>query len=604
MLQPESYKKAKWRLLVCLVVMASVSGPIYGQEIPWRPNPVVRYWDLNINPLEFRSPIHLIPYDLKAGLILYGGPDMFTGFPLGLIRQDDSIVLLDSTESAMATVAPLYNRFSLVYDLELFKVNLRSRFWPVSVVDVMIGLGLRTNQIPYAPALPENWPAAGSAYRFAPIFHQGLINVTLNYQWAEDRFAYLQLTRGLGVGSAYRANIVDRYLKGRGQVSDIMVGFKLFRNRLGSVRLVMGGELRYQRFDAPRLNDPLKLTPVEGIRMRSLGVFFTLGVALGGEPSTADKAKREFYAGDYMSAAENFRAFLADYPKHTKRRRAERLLDKAEELIPFQQIHLARTAQDEGRYEDALAWYRRAETRGVSSLEDTIAVGRMEIGYVYLKDVDSLLTLGDLENTSQLLNTTRQLLPEEEDLVERYTAEILIQQGHQLRGTGSWNASLRRYDEAMRFDTTRRVEIEGYKVRLAEDLLKEATVAADQLALQLALESLRLSQSLDPRRRSEIDALVTQLERRLDRMIQGEIRRQMERQMQEVRELRQQLPPSRPRLGMLVVPVEDVLGKPDHVTQQTDRFGVNHQLWEYQGGEYPGLYYFEDYILVRIESLP
>ncbi len=49
--------------------------------------------------------------------------------------------------------------------------------------------------------------------------------------------------------------------------------------------------------------------------------------------------------------------------------------------------------------------------------------------------------------------------------------------------------------------------------------------------------------------------------------------------------------------------IEDILGTPDHVTHETDRFGVNYQLWEYKSGEYPGLYYFENYILMRVERL-
>jgi len=94
-----------------------------------------------------------------------------------------------------------------------------------------------------------------------------------------------------------------------------------------------------------------------------------------------------------------------------------------------------------------------------------------------------------------------------------------------------------------------------------------------------------------------------ELEGRLGRIAQGEIRRSMEDQMQEARELRQQIPPTKPRIGLLVAQIEDILGPPDHVTQETDRFGINHQLWEYQGGDYPGLYYFENYILTRIEPL-
>ncbi|MFC1746709.1 tol-pal system YbgF family protein [Candidatus Neomarinimicrobiota bacterium] len=579
-------------------------SPVIGQVYPWEPNPVVQYWDVNINAMEFRQPIRVMPYDLKAGLMLYGGPEMFTGLPLGLLRNDDSVVLLDSTESEMGTVAAFYSRFSLVYDVEIFKINLRSRLIPVRVIDIMLGAGLRTNQIPFGPHLPSNWPEDGEAYRFAPVFHELLLNLTLSYQWSENRLAYLALTRGLGTGNAYRANLSERYLSGRANASDMAMGFKLLQESFGEGRLAIGGELRFMQLDVPRFDDPDDLTPIEGLQLRSLGLFLTLGISIGGELTIGDAGKEAFYAGNYIRAAENFQLFISRYPDHTGRNRAERFLAKSEELIPYQQVNLAESAQNDGRYSEALSWYNRAEGHAVENLTETIAAGRAEIGHAYLQRADSLLTLGRLDTTLQLLNVIGRLIPDEGPMVQRFQAEVLIRQGHLIRSAGGWSSALSRYDEALLLDGARRVEIEGYKARLAEDLLQEAGVAADRAALQLALESLRMSQSLDPGRKALIDDLVSRIESILEFETQVEVRQQIERQMDEFRTSREQGPGSEPRPGMLISPVEDLLGEPDYKTEETDRFGINHQLWEYGGGSYPGLYYFENYILVRIEALP
>jgi len=141
-------------------------------------------------------------------------------------------------------------------------------------------------------------------------------------------------------------------------------------------------------------------------------------------------------------------------------------------------------------------------------------------------------------------------------------------------------------------------------VRIAEDLLQEAHYAANRSALALALQSLRLGRELDPGRKTEMDSLIVQLEQRLAGITQAEIQQAIEEKMRTAREERGRMPPTRPRLGMLVAKVEDILGSPDHRTQSTDRLGVTHQLWEYTGGKIPGQYYFENYQLKRLEPAP
>ncbi|UCD36698.1 MAG: hypothetical protein JSW54_07580 [Fidelibacterota bacterium] len=575
-----------------------------GQTPPWSPRTLVRFWDLYINPLEFRTPISLVPFDVKGGLVPYGGPDILQTLPFSLLQRDQSAVLLDSTESELSSIDSPFNRMTLVLDLDLLKINLLHRFIPGSLVDALVGIGLRTNQVLTSPTLPSHWPQGDHDFRFAPVFHQGLVNMSLSYQRSEKWYVYYQAARGIAVGSMYRAGTIKRYLRGTGTCADHVVGLKFLRSGTGAFRYAWGGELRYHRLDVPEVSDSERLSPIEGLQMRYVGLFFTFGVVFGGRPTSADRAKRDLYLGDYMAAEDNLRSFLAQYPRHRKAPRARRLLTLAEKLVPYQQVALAQTAQEQGRLEDALVWLDRAETRADTTLMLAIDEGRAEVGYIYLQQADSLLRRDKLEQTDRILGHARLLMPADEDLVQRYDAEVLIRQGHALRAQGAFMVALKKYDLAMAADTSRRVEIEGYKVRVAEDLLNEAEHAADRSALALALESLKLSRALDPRRKAELDAMILELEERLNRIAQGEIRRSMEDQLQEARELRQKVPPSKPRIGLLVAQIEDILGPADYITQGTDRFGVNHQLWEYKGGEYPGLYYFENYVLTRVESLP
>ena len=581
-----------------LLALALLSLPLLAkaQTLPWKPNALIRFWGLHVNPLEFRDPLRLAPFDVKAGLAAY----------------DQSGVIFDSTESEITTIASISARLMLVYDLDLVKVNLVHRFVPFSLLDVLVGVGLRTNQVPLARGLPAEWPPSDQDYRFAPVFRQALLNLTIGYQRSERWYSYVQITRGLAVGNVYRAGVTGRYLGGSGTSSDLALGLKWFRATVGNARYNLGLELRYHGLNVPKLDDPDRaspeadegISPVEGLQLRSLGLFLTFGISFGGRATAADRAKRDLYRGDYMSAESNLRSFLQRFPRHGKTGRAQKMLALVETLVPYQQLELAQAAQEAGRLEEALLWLDRAETRADTNLTGRISDGRADIGYIYLQQADSLLRMGQLGRTDNILRAAEVLLPLNEDIVDRYDAEVLIRQGHDLRAGGDLTAALRRYDLAAEADTSRRVEIDGYKVRVAEDLLKEAEFAADRSAFGLALESLRLSQALDPRRKAELDLMIVDLEAHIAKTVQGEIRRSIEAQLQEARALRNRVPPSKPRLGLLVAQIEALLGLPDHVARDTDRLGIDHQLWEYRGGEHPGMYYFEEYVLKRMEPPP
>ncbi|MEE9465075.1 MAG: tetratricopeptide repeat protein [Candidatus Neomarinimicrobiota bacterium] len=588
------------------IVMATMIWPValVAQEIPWKPGRLISFWDRRVNVLEFRTPVRFLPFELKGGLLPYGGPGMFAGLPASFMQEDQTVFVLDSTESEVASIETFSSRLALVYDLNLAKLNLRNRFFPISLVDVMVGVALRTNQMPLATPLPANWPQARENYKVAPVFHHGLVTLNINYQRSERRYIYFQTSRGVATGSVYRAGLTGNYLKGSGTSADYALGIKFLGRGDREPRNAFGLELRYSLLDVPELNDPDRLSPIEGLQQRSFGLVFTYGPVFGGRATSADRAKHALYSGDYMAAEDGLREFIRDHPDHVRRRRAEKLLALAGELVPYQQVQLARALTDEGQLEEAMEWYDQAALRADSALVGAIDSGRAEIGYLFLQRADLLLQEGQLEQTSKLLQIALDLVPESEDLIVRYAAEVLIRQAHALRTRGDYVTALRYYDRAISADPARQVEIEGYKVRIAEDLLQQAHYAANRSALALALQSLQLGRELDPGRKTEMDSLIVRLEQRLAGITQVEIQQAMEEQMRSAREERGRMPPTRPRLGMLVAKIEDILGPPDHRTQSTDRLGVNHQLWEYTSGNFPGQYYFENYQLKRVELSP
>ncbi len=600
------------RKCVLLLAVLAATG-LSGQVQHWKPWKIRAFWERQLNPLEFRLPVSLIPFDVKAGLAMYGGPDMIAGLPFSLLGRDYSVASLDSTESEVITIGNPFRRLLLIYDLDFLQLNLSSRLLPISSLDILAGLAIRTHQIPFAPAVPSHWPSDGTQYRFAPVFHTGLVTLTFGYQRSERLYAYLKTSYGYATGNLYRAGLVQRNLKGSGTAADWALGIKRLSAGSDIPRMALGLELRYHSLDIPALEVPLlededgnkfKLSPVEGLQYRSLGVFITFGAFFGGRPTAADRAKDDLYRGDYMAARDKLNSFIRQYPNHARVKRARKLLALAEKMAPYQQVDLARAYQARGDLEKALRWYGEAEVTTDTALIGDIGAGQEEVGYVYLQRASDALQQNDLEATSRILRNANLLLPGEKVVVHRFEAEVLIRRGHQYRTLGNHTAALRSYNDAIRIDPGRKVEIDGYRVRLAEDLLRHAAVAADRSALALAVESLQLSRSLDPGADPQLDSMVVDLQNRLAQMSQAQIRTAVEAQMELAREIRNRVPPTRPRIGMLVAALEEAIGPPDQVTQARDPRGVNHQIWEYRAGEFPGQYYFENYILKRIELAP
>ena len=188
-------------------------------------------------------------------------------------------------------------------DLNLGEVNLRNRVLPMTVVDMMVGRALRTNQLPLANTLPDNWPPGSQNYKGATIFHHGLATLTINYQRSARGYAYFQFSRGWATGNVYRAGITSKYLSGEGTSRDYALGYKFFRRGTDDPRYAIGLELRYSRLDVPQLDDPERLSPIAGLQQRSVGVIFTFGPVFVGRAPSADRAKRALSTGASMGEA-------------------------------------------------------------------------------------------------------------------------------------------------------------------------------------------------------------------------------------------------------------------------------------------------------------
>ena len=121
----------------------------------WSSTPIDYFVDNNFNKMTFRSPIYLVPYDLKIGFFNYGGPGYFKEAITGNYSLDSSPIILDNQDINDNFISSTSSRNGLFIELDIMKYNLLDRFFHQNLIDCHIGSGFRFSQMLSNPAAPS-----------------------------------------------------------------------------------------------------------------------------------------------------------------------------------------------------------------------------------------------------------------------------------------------------------------------------------------------------------------------------------------------------------------------------------------------------------------
>ena len=130
---------------------------------------------------------------------------------------------------------------------------------------------------------------------------------------------------------------------------------------------------------------PDGLSPIHGIDLRASGIFLTSGIQFGGKQTDGDIAYSYMIKNDYISAAENFEYFLAKKRRHSKRKKAIKMLQHCQFQIPYQQVNYGVKAMIESDYNEAIEWFDAAESEAEEDLKIEIQSLRRKIASIFFK---------------------------------------------------------------------------------------------------------------------------------------------------------------------------------------------------------------------------
>jgi len=314
---------SKYFLIV--LVLINYSFPL---QSDWSSTPIDNFINHNFRKMTFREPFYLIPYDLKIGLFTYGGPNYFENAIKGDFNLNSNPIILDEQDINNSFIASIDSRTGYFIEVDIMKYNLLEKFYHQNFIDSHIGFGIKYSNLlsnPVGPIYINN----NESYRFRPTIIDGFLNLSFVTQFSSNFYFYSYYSFGLSYASIYESLSQKKYINGSGFNENLSVGYKHIIKRSSlPYNYAIGLELRAGRTYIDKIYDDKDETPIIGLDMNTLGIFFTFGTLFGGKDTKGDKGFKLMLNKDYINAANKFKQFLNIYSHNFR-------FDKAKKMLNF-----------------------------------------------------------------------------------------------------------------------------------------------------------------------------------------------------------------------------------------------------------------------------
>ena len=567
-----------------------------------------RMFEAIVRPMEFRQPIVSIPAEGRYGIGFYGwksyNPYNF---------DPTFITYADTTEDIFQNIA-LSGRIGSNMEFDAVQTNLSYLFFKKSYFDIFTGLGVRraavfnipsidfseSTILSGPPSVPSSW---GVTKTFTPTFMEVNLSTTLIMQWRPKWFVQFRYGYGVGKVQFYRGDSLEDEPSGKGATSMYGIGIKFIRESDTAARYAWGFELRHYYAKVDNISDPQEVTPITGMQLPQVGIYFSFGAFYGGGKTIGDEAKGYYLDSDYVTAKRKFNQFIDQHPRHARVRRAEKLIKICNLRIPEQLYSEGKRLEARDMLVEALDKYIEAERTAVEPFKKKLQMKIEMMAGFYIEIADSLFTLGQDDDALSYARRAAVISIKGKEFLRKLEARITIQHGKDLASRGVYPLALEKYSKALSMAPELRDEIRGLELRSAVGMLEDVNQAQDEAGLRLAVLSLYKAQEILGEKDEEFENVREQLEVQLLSLDKLRVDQLKESYANEARvDLAWRRMP-KVEIGMLVSEVSDILGEPEEIIEKEDEKGLNYQLWVYHFPERGEAYFsFEDYVLFKIEE--
>lgn len=575
----------KFRIIIFSVLII-IHTPVFSQSI------IYKIADFFQNPIEFRNPFGITPFELKAGSQILGANSI--GF--------------DSTETELDGFEHLYNRYMNSLELDLMKYNLVGLLLPQNFIDLQTGLGFKYCFPIINQGLPNNWPQniPGSIEQlyFSPRIIEGNISQSLAFQWSKRFYNYVQFNAGRAFISAYKTREGKRYLNQDGWTFSVAVGMKMLSKIGFKFKEGYGVEIKYNFAKFDDFADPYNLSPINNLDFSSIGIYLTFNMISGGNPTQGDEAKALFKSGDYIAAKANFEDFISKNPTHPRQFKAGWMIDDCNDLMAFQQVELAEHFIEVKNYSKAAQYLEQSAKSEYPSLVEDIENNYRKIQEWLVVNLDSLLLINEIDQAERLLIEARSLnIPNSQGLTDQYWSEIYFHRGAVFTEYKNWDKALDFFDKAVKKYPPIHERVDPWLLKIVYGYISDVNLSVDQQNVELALESLRRATELRPEIIFITKDHIQTLEQGIDYLKQQAAKEKLQIAVDQIRKI----PVATsfiPQIGMTDRQLLQELGKPIYEKTLDSKGDQHFELWIYHTDDSKEIYfYFKNSILSKIERL-
>ena len=560
---------------------------------------------------EFASPVNLIPIEIRYGVGVNGKS---TGSSSSLssdsFKDDPKKIRYESDVTPLSQ--GVKNIWGSSIEIDVGLINIPHYIVGTSWMNVMNGISYRSSTLSSPALVPnEDWGLVNSSWGdsayFSPKLSEYLATTHLQYQPFDNWYLNFRYSYGLASALFYSPDgeSWNQNLTGSGTSAAGAIGIRFIIDPGKNNRFTVGMDFRYSYTKIHTIKDPAEITPISRFDLSNYGIYLTLSAFYGGNKTTGDLAKKHYYRKDYIEALPTFNKFMAEFPSHANRHRAQRYIEDCEYKIPYQLMEKGLVLEKAGKTQKALDTYRYALTRVKN---DTVAFnmlsGRIDqIALLWMIEAEKLLKEQKYIRAYNLVKHVAEFSDLGKREIRRFKSWVVLGEGKNYQKFGFIGKAMGKYAEALSMNSDLIYEVKALQHKAGIQMAKIAKEADEFEEIQLAIHSLEFARELAGGIGERNERLLTDLKEKLKSYDDYKSRLLIDRRMDIGRLEQTRARSDRLKIGQTLPQVEDLLGEPHETIIGIDGINSGEQLWIYFIKNKSLHLSFQNFQLFKIEEI-
>ena len=569
------------------------------------------FLDKWLHAREFAEPVFLIPMEIRYG---FG----FNGKTAGSLSSLNENSAVDDPDKIKYDddVDPLSQSYQNIWgssmEVDLGLINIPHYLVGTSWMNVMTGLTYRSSKTFNGSEFPhENWGEVNAKWSepayFSPKLKEYLLTTHFQYQPFNDWFLNFRYSYGLASALFYTTDreVWEPSVTGAGTSAAGSVGMRYILDPGKENQFTVGVDFRYSYTKIHTITDPSDLTPIRQFDLVNYGLYFTLSAFYGGKNTYGDKAKKLFYRKEYVNARKDFRQFLADYPSHANRHKAESYIEDCNYKIPYTIMDEGVVLDKKSKTPKALKKYLYARSLANN---DTIIIKILDrrieqIALLWLIEAERLLNESKYIEAYGLVKHIAEFSIYGKKEIRRFKSWVVLGEGKQYQSAGFIGKAMGKYANALDMNPDLIYEVKTLQYKAGIQMAKLAKEADEFDEIQLAIYSLEFARELSGGIGKRNEILLVDLKAKLESLSDYKSRILIDHKMDLARNKLAGARTEKLKIGLTVPQVQDLLGEPHEKILGNNGTNPEEQLWIYFVNHQSLHLSFYQYQLFKIEEI-